>query len=162
MNSLQHYYNCISIIFILGYFDLILYVAKVFTFRKYKTENIQVYRRIMHILTQIVILTVMYQIPFLIEGIFEGYGSVINFSSYSDDLVLGERIVLWVWYSLGGAVSIAWCLSMFLMQQHNTQYYKKFLNDLYRARLHYVFCFCCNTWIKEEIDSYVKLIFFYR
>eukprot|EP01084_Bolivina_argentea_P031304 57931_1 len=44
--------------------------------------------------------------------------------------------------------------SMYLMQEHNTQQYKKLLKLLYCIKCHYCCCYCCKSSIQWEIQLY--------
>lgn len=126
---------------------LILYASKVYmmTFRKYKNENVKVYNRIMLILNRILILTILYQIFFLSQATFEYFARVSALAAEN------ESVMTQLYFCIGAIVSISWSLSMYLMQEHNTKSYKQFLYLLDALKFDYIFCFCCKSWIKEEI-----------
>ena len=119
------------------------------TFKKYKNENKKVYNRIMLILNRILILTLLYQIIFLCEAIFEYFAQVQSLTAQHINTVVNQ-----LWFSVGAIVSILWSLSMYLMQEHNTKSYKQFLYSLDYLKLDYILCYCCKSWIKEEIRRY--------
>ena len=52
-------------------------------------------------------------------------------------------------------VSISLSYSMILMQQHNTDKYKKFLKILYNYNLYHICC-CCKSMIIYELESDVE------
>ena len=125
---------------------LILYSSKVYimTFRKYQNEK-KVYNRIMLILNRLLIFTILYQIFFLSQAIFEYFARVSTLAAQY------ESLMTQLYFCIGAIVSISWSLSMYLMQEHNTKSYKKFLYLLDALKLDYIFCFCCKSWIKAEI-----------
>eukprot|EP01084_Bolivina_argentea_P148921 260258_1 len=136
----------VGIIYLLWDFTtLLLYVAKVRSFRKYKTEQIDVYRRIMAILNKILILTFVYEIM-VIFGFFVMVIAATN---------LQNGAVFVILYAANwGCVTIVYSFSMFLMQEHNVKEYKKFLKLLYDMKLHYICCCCCKSIINHEIQLY--------
>ena len=123
---------------------LILYIIKIITFRKYGDENKHVYNQIMKILTRVLILTIMYELPFFLQMIsrfIHGiYGKVVFFMACT-------------------VSSITWGLAIFLMQQHNTPYYEKFLQIIYRCKLHYLCCICCfkGDLIQQSVKKEIEL-----
>ena len=136
----QLLYNiCISIAFAWDLTNLTLYLLKLVFFRKLKSDKMAVYIRIKGILSKIIKLTVFYQssvIILLIIGICK--------------LILGDSDFMEItWWFLWGIQSIIMSYSMFLMQQHNEQYYRQFLQVLHLR----VCCWCCI----EDIETHLQL-----
>eukprot|EP01084_Bolivina_argentea_P059256 108167_1 len=125
------------------FMTLSLYIIKVISFRKYKSENIDVYKRIMSILNRILILTIFYQMT-----------SVTLIIMTVIEELYGRTFVVIIFY-VGSVhlVSIAMNYSMYLMQNHNTDSYKKFLKFLYNLKLYYICC-CCKSIIFYEWETY--------
>ena len=105
---------------------LCLYVAKVITFRKFKQDEI-VWNRIVRFLSRIIILTMMYEIPFWLQIL-------------TTPTLTNRNIIF---YICGTLSMISWAFSIFLMQQHNTEYYKWFVSKIVGWKLHYICCLCC-------------------
>eukprot|EP01084_Bolivina_argentea_P085114 153841_1 len=125
--------------------NLFLYIFKVISFRKYKSEQPSVYNRIMSILNRVVILTLLYEMIALIcFGFFLFIRLLGNDESFA-------RIVFWICM---GVLVINMNYSMFLKQQHNTSKYHEFLNLLYNMKLISICCCCFKSVITEEIKLY--------
>ena len=98
-------------------FTLFLYVMKIWTFRKYATEEPTVYKRIMSILHKIFILTIFYQIFFLF------YGVLFTLKIHDSQWVL--------WLIVSEMTYLSVCGSIYLMMDHNEEQYIKFLRIIY-------------------------------
>ena len=55
-----------------------------------------------------------------------------------------EYFIIYIleWFGMG-MLSISFNYSMYLMQHHNTNQYRKFLKFLYISKLYYICCCCC-------------------
>lgn len=121
---------------------LALYIIKGFTFRtKFKTENIQIYYRIMFILKRIVFLSVIYEFFAVLCTIF----GTLRFQNDSDIILMAYR-VSWA------CATVAFNLSMYLMQQHNSDAYQAFVRFLYRFRVYHI-CFGCRDVFEKAGES---------
>eukprot|EP01084_Bolivina_argentea_P042645 78622_1 len=116
---------------------LLLYALKIKTFRKFKSENIDIYKRILSILHRVLIITLFYEIM----GILMYFVVFIAMNFVSE------------WYIFLYLFNTSWYMivlsySMSLMQAHNTCEYIKFLKFLCYFRLNYI-C-CCYKHIVDE------------
>eukprot|EP01084_Bolivina_argentea_P278409 475608_1 len=146
-NSLASIWTNISSLcyFIWDCITLLLYIVKVYTFRnKYKSEQIQVYKRIMCILSRIVILTLGYEIPLIWCTIAE----IIRKMTINEDTLVFMRIVRASSYLLSSVIA---SYSIFLMQQHNSEEYKQFLKVVHFVKCDVVCCCCCKAIIRYEL-----------
>ena len=119
-----------------------LYVCKVRSFKKYKSEQ-KIHNRIMSILMRIIILTSLYYVAsvmFMIPQLF-----IVPESQQKNTI----DYFVWISWAIGSAVlSITDSYSIFMMQEHNTKEYVSFL------RVFHVCCCCCISRIKYEIQSF--------
>ena len=107
---------------------------------RHKYAPRRIYKRIMSILCRIVILTIMFEIIYIFWVIISVYRTTF-----------GETDLIQILYeTLSGFVSVVVCYSMFLMQQHNDNEYKKFLNVLFKYNL-YQICCCCKSLVIYEM-----------
>lgn len=133
----------LSVYLIWDIITLLLYVMKVYSFRKYKPQNIKVYNRIMSILANILILTLCYQFSICLAtaiGIFR------NLSADNDTLI----VLRTVYHMFLISSSTITNYSMFLMQRHNANEYEAFLKILWKLRIHYICC-CCRSIIDDVL-----------
>eukprot|EP01084_Bolivina_argentea_P119072 211179_1 len=127
---------------------LLLYIIKVYSFRKYKSKDIKVYRRIMSILQRILILTVMYEIAASSTIIMTFVEAVITDQHMIKIVKVLNKLAFMITAGFGH-------YSMYLMQQHNDKQYYKFLKGLAFFKLHYIFCFCkyaINQVLELELE----------
>ena len=121
---------------------LCLYVYKVLSFRKYKTKDPDVHKRIMAILNRILLLTIVYEMTYLL---FLPAGAL--WMSYSQ-----KKWINTIFSFAYGLASTLTLYSLFLMQQHNTSEYLKFLRFTYRLGIYHC-CLCCfKSIVKNEIE----------
>ena len=90
----------------------------------------------MSILNRILILTLLYQIPYIAL-------SVIVW-------IPPHEYIRPIIYDI---MAIMMSYSVFLMQSHNTKQYQKFLNILYCTKLYYIGCCCFGNMIKNDLYS---------
>ena len=121
---------------------LLLYTCKVLQFNRKVAVEDNIKKRIMFILNRILILTLFYEIVFVFLGIV----SVVQ------DNVDWEGMYVLVGFSYQ-FVSIVVSYSIFLMQSHNTDKYRKFLTILYTSKLYYIGCCCCGRMIRNDLYS---------
>ena len=94
----------------------------------------------MSILYRMLILTIMYEIIIIFW---------LSIPIYW--VIFGRTKLINILYAItAGLVSITVCYSMFLMQQHNDNEYKKFLNVLFKYNL-YQICCCCKSLVIYEM-----------
>eukprot|EP01084_Bolivina_argentea_P259433 437740_1 len=137
------WYTISSLIYLLwDMITLILYTNKVISFRKYKSQQIEVFNRIMAILNRILILTLFYEIASAMTIIAMSIHGLIPTNAYYVLQTVGS-----------GLASTAASCSMFLMQQHNTSEYTQFLAILYKYGLYNVCC-CFKSRIKNDLEVY--------
>eukprot|EP01084_Bolivina_argentea_P088650 160044_1 len=108
---------------------LLLYVVKVCTFKKHThCQKIEVYNRIMFILRRVLILTIFYEIPVFLNIviIFIYRKKNIGTTEKNNGLVVLRITYFFLW----GLTSIFLNISMFLMQQHNDNRYRRFLQTI--------------------------------
>eukprot|EP01084_Bolivina_argentea_P148922 260259_1 len=117
----------LCIYFLWDFSILLLYTMKIISFKKYKIEQINVWKRIMASLTKILIATIMYEIMQIIAII---VSVIVGFTLYENYFVG----LLFVGTGFG---SVVVSYSMFIMQEHNTKQYKQLL------KLSSVCCNCC-------------------
>ena len=142
---------------------LSLYVFKVLSFKKFKNENITIHNRIMSILKQIVILTILYEIGAIwclsssaILGSMETYGDVYE---SGDDHDQAKIIIASISYRCSWCfAAVMFNVSIFLMQQHNLDKYEEFLRIMYTLKVHYVCCGCRDVFVDAvEIENVLQL-----
>eukprot|EP01084_Bolivina_argentea_P045124 83056_1 len=121
---------------------LMLYVIKVASFRKLKTDQKHVYERIKSILNRIILLTLLYELTIVIV-LFTI--AILIITKWNNPI--GGIIYHLVW----GLITINWSVSLFLMEQHNNKQYKQLLNILYYFKLYYICC-CCKSMMIYELD----------
>lgn len=128
--------------------SLILYLLKIRSFRKYQ-ENNAIYQRILNIMYRVLILTLFYEI--VGTGIISLCNVVISPFIESDaDIRNKDNIQALI-------ASVIYSYSVFLMSEHNTEYYIKYLKSII---VKYVFCYfcCCRSRIILQIDYFEKNI----
>ncbi len=125
---------------------LFLYILKVLSFKRYKTENKNIYNRIMSILNRILILTITYEIV--------GIGLIISFVMRSIGNIHQSSVNTVSSTTSGLCASSSLNISMYLMQEHNKYQYKQYLFTIYKFRLHYICCCCCKSIINDEMVIY--------
>eukprot|EP01084_Bolivina_argentea_P315995 547640_1 len=125
---------------------LSLYIAMVMSFKKYKPQE-KVYDRIMSILHRILLLTILYEII----GSMAIATHIIYIRSLNSD---GTYLILAG--TINGFLCISLSFCMFLMQEHNTEHYQKFLHILYKFGLSNTLCCCFKSKIKAEVEEYLK------
>jgi len=154
--GLESWINFGVILYLLWDFTtLMLYIIKVFSFRKYKqTQNKQIYNRVQFILKKVVILTVLYEIPALCCYTM---GEILDEVAHANENDEAFVVVLFgtLYRSSWIVASIFGNLSIFLMQSHNDEEYKQFLMILYRFKIYYVCCGCRKVFdtVLDEIEE---------
>ena len=128
----------------LDFLTLILYIHKVSSFKKYKSDKYDgVHKRIMSVLLRVTICTLLYQIP----AYFLYLPTAILYFQGDNRKVLWIQVLLWI--SL-----LIWMItlnySMYLMQSHNTKEYHVFMRCLVRIRILNL-CYCCKDGIQYEM-----------
>ena len=132
---LPWYYFIISIWTFIG-FDLLtlcLYMMKIWTFKKYATEEPKVYARIMSILHKIFILTMFYEVFFIFNGVIAS---------------AQIKLLMMIVYDFP---NFCVCYSMYLMMDHNEKHYLRFLKIVYFSRLYWICC-CWRHFVIDEIN----------
>ena len=115
---------------------LFLYLVKMISFRRYKTSQPKIYRRITSILFKIFILTVFYEITTIMSIVLMVYDGLFVISQ------LGRLLY-----------SSSFSFAMFLMMDYNKEQYKIFLNCVYCMKCNYM---CC-CWKEIVIDQIQEL-----
>ena len=125
---------------------LLLYVCKIRSFRKFKSDNAEVYARIQAILRRVVIVTVFYELSVL-------FLVLIGLLAWN---MLGHDII---YLSVLSAGSVIVSFAQYIMLEHNTAEYDRFLNVLRSLRLHYLCCCCVDigTGTSEERNAVPSL-----
>ena len=144
--------NINMVIYILWDFTtLSLYVLKVYSFRRYKQQNKEVYNRIMFILKKVVILTLLYEIPAIWSMI---SGTVLDIVARQHKDESNMVILCSILYQISWQfTSVTINLSVFLMQSHNEKEYDKFLKLFYKLRLYHVCYGCRDTFVAAGENS---------
>ena len=127
---------------------LLLYIFKIRQFSNFKNNAVLAHKRIMFILYKITIITIFYQM-FIVAA----FIILIPISFYIQvDSIIDIALVM-----VFSSKSVAWSLSMYFMMEHDEKEYKKFLNVMYRTKLHFCCC-CCRTMVIEQLkDDKVEL-----
>ena len=113
------------ILFLLWDFGtLFMYLWKI---KSLKNDMEEVNQRVLAIMHRVVILTLFYQIPTLLFW-----------------------WIFWLFGELQINVAIFYCISMYLMQQHNDEQYAKFMKIIHRLKLHYLCC-CYRHIIVNQV-----------
>ena len=113
---------------------LFMYMYKIWTFRKYQSEQPIVYKRIMSLLHKIFILTVFYQVF-----------SVIHIAVHQMQIVVISRISRRL-------VNLSISLAMYLMLDHNKEDYVRFLKVIYFMKFHWVCC-CWRYFVIDQLKE---------
>ena len=119
-----------------------LYTYKVIQFRLKSKIQLQIKKRFMSILNRILILTLCYE---------SGWICVMVLSIIQDQLAIIE--VFYCVQCMTAVASFMMSYTIFLMQQHNTDRYRKFLNGLYESKLYYIGCCCFGRMIRNDLYS---------
>ena len=119
---------------------LCLYMMKIRKFKglRHVTEQPIIYKRIMSILLKIFILTIFYEVLFLLYCI-----------SFALEIHNSQWLIFIILRELSG---LSVCCSMYLMMDHNEKEYLEFLKIIYVFRFHWI-CFCWRHFVIEEICS---------
>lgn len=117
---------------------VMLYICKIHSLRVYDNLKTQeVYLRIQSILYRVVILTFLYQLTIMWATATLVF-IVYKFKLTKEMLVCGSLFE-----------SLAFSVSMYLMQDHNTAEYVKFLQIVNKYKL-YLCCCCCFRMVKDQ------------
>ena len=131
-----------SIVFLLWDFaTLLLYICRGISFKKYKSENIDVFHRIMSMLAKITILTIMYEIPGCLVVVAGAIRSKYE-ETWSNILV----------FFMCSCNVITVNYSMYLMQSHNTGEYRRSLKCMQKIGA-LKMCCCFQAAIKYELEQ---------
>ena len=104
-------------------------------------------KRIQGLMYNIAILVLFYQIPLffflllsviliLSRGFIENFGTVFVFITIMDCIV-----------------SLSVCISMYLMQRHNLLAYEKFIEIIYKLKIHILCCCCFNRMVVAQYSK---------
>eukprot|EP01084_Bolivina_argentea_P239140 401924_1 len=129
---------------------LFLYLFKAYSFKKYKSEQTPVYKRIMSILTRILVLTAFYEFGMVLCNIV----GILRDRFTDPDTVIMMRILYSFSFLLASVIGN---YSMYLMQQHNDKEYNQFLRILYKLQIHYICC-CCKTAIIQAVEENITTL----
>ena len=117
---------------------LLLYCYKIREIGKiHKMKDDAVWESVQFILHRIVIVTIFYQITSFLLAVVHYALSAVSLSG-----PLGNVVLLFETVCIPSMFSILVSLSMYLMMEHNTEFYIRFLHFLRGFNLHYL-CFCC-------------------
>ena len=125
---------------------LILYIVKAYSFKRLKSDQTNVFKRIQLILCRIIILTLVYQ--FFVA--WTQVGAVFYFATRGNRPTIIRKLIyhtIWVF------LSMAMNFSIFLMQDHNTSEYMNLMELSRKFKLIYVCC-CCKRIIIVELQEY--------
>lgn len=148
------HYSLVVIASIWDTTTLLLYLNKIRTFRKiYQNEQIQ--RKILFILYRIVIITVFYQITMVLLSMLYGALPFICVPSHMDwywdpitKIIEDSSVSVWL------SILLSFC--MYLMMEHNTTTYVRFLRCLHVTHFKYLYFCCFHRMVDhqlEELDS---------
>ena len=115
--------------------------VKLVSFRSSPNIDSNVYQRIKSILKRIILLTVLYQIVF---GLVIYSVIIIIYFDFTQASYISILIGLCL-------LSVSQTYSIYLMQQHNTNQYRKLLKILYLFQFHHI-C-CCKSLIISGIEE---------
>ena len=122
---------------------LFLYAFKIRMFTKYTNVDPKVFKRIMGILHKIAILTLFYEIIFVVAGFIIPVTEII----ISDpSTVLPLRNLFF------GMIISSISSSMYLMMDHNKDKYHRFLQIIYSTKMYYVCC-CCKHMVTDQLNQ---------
>eukprot|EP01084_Bolivina_argentea_P187653 323173_1 len=124
---------------------LLLYVIKLKTFKKFKTENITIYKRIVRIMYRVLILTLFYEMVGFIVIILGMLASIYIPPNYKDWMHVINQLSQLV-------ISTLYTYSIYLMLEHNTSEYIKFLKFLNYVKLKY-FCCCYHYVVVDQLEQ---------
>ena len=129
---------------------LLLYSYKIKSFRKVTSlSQDAVWRKIMFILQRIIIITLFYQISMILCQL------VAVFVRYSldNDNVLRETVL----HIEGALLTMLWSISMYLMLEHNTNEYLKFLRCFKKSGLKYVYFCCWHRVVDRQLADFEEM-----
>eukprot|EP01084_Bolivina_argentea_P059980 109574_1 len=127
---------------------LLLYSCKIRTFKRYKTENTNVYQRILSILHRILIITLFYWVMTSVVLII--YISVVM-------MIDSDAVRRWsgiLFSLLGSLVNITYSYSISVMSEHNDKRYIKMLKLLQYSRLNYICC-CYKNIVTNQLAQFM-------
>ena len=112
----------------------LMYLLKLWSFRRYKTQNAAIYQRIVSILHRVVVTTILYEVT--VAAV-----TVVAVSIFANRcrFCRGHSRAL-VLDLLGALSSMIYAYAMFLTLSHNTPHYVRFLRLVRRLRLSYICC----------------------
>ena len=107
-----------------------------------------IWKNVLFILYRIVILTIMYQVWFLVA-------QFVDFVSFK---AIGWELLSWTSYTILidamlATVSIMFSLSMYLMMDHNTVAYIRLLQFMRNFYLKYICFMCCHHMVDRQLAA---------
>ena len=118
---------------------LFLYAYKLRSFQNSKIDNKAIQQRITSIMYRIFVPSIFYQITIL-------FMEIILFCIVH---LIFEIDAVWLIIIMVTITPVIYSYSMYIMMQHNTEEYQRFIKTLYRCKLYY--CCCCfkNTFVQQ-------------
>ena len=125
---------------------LLLYLYKICALTKNKKKKGNI-KSILFILYRICILTIFYQVIFISLGlIFVALENVLPPLPHTSNTNYFGSI-------MQAFLSLVWTISVYLMMEHNTTQYIKFLKIVNRFKLHWICCCCCKFIVIEQLKD---------
>eukprot|EP01084_Bolivina_argentea_P150975 263579_1 len=143
------------IIYVWDIITLILYVTKTISFRFNKKEMIEkqmhVWKRIKFILNRVILLTLCYWIYNIFLVIFAMQSSILSGGD-------APNYLSFVWFLIISSFhSICINCCVFLMEEHNSSEYARFLRILNKYKFYYICfpccCLYCNSLITQSLNA---------
>ena len=138
------YYTVNVLILALDITTVLLYWYKICSFKRYRDHKHQdIQHRIQSILHRVLTLTLLYQLT-IFWAVVTINAIVVMPSGFDGELLVCAMAM----------ASMAFSVSMYLMQDHNTKEYVQFLCILKRFKLH-LCCCCCSGMVENQYQAMV-------
>ena len=123
----------------------LLYCYKIKTFRKTRVlRQDAVWKKIIFILQRIIIITLFYQISFLLLQSVRFYVQIF----------LPKPLKYTTYNALIASLAILYSISMYMMMEHNTDEYVRFLRCFKRTYLKYICLCCCHRMVDRQLMEF--------
>ena len=148
------YYSIVAITLAWDITTLSLYCYKIKTFRSNTTlSQDAVWRKIIFVLQRIIIINLFYQISILT---LKGFGGTLRHI---------PALYMWLLYTMKipihnvivASLTVLYSISMYLMLEHNTDEYLRFLRCLKKSYLKYVSFCCCHRIVDNQLQEFESI-----
>lgn len=146
------YYTIVALTLLWDITTLLLYCYKIMTFRKARAlQHDAVWRKIVFVLQRIIIVTLFYQISILtLRGIGGVLREIPQLASLHMMKYLAHNAIV-------GLLSVTYSISMYLMMEHNTDDYIRFLRCFKWSYLKYICFCCCHRIVDDQLKEFESI-----